>query len=396
MNIVFATTSLPHGQTTGGEIASQAFIDAIRVAGHSVRVIGFSRKGSSLPAGSTSAGGRAIETASAGAEKYVWLARSLLSGRPYVCEKFRAKSYLDQIRRLTGQRKADVLVIDHAQMGWLFPQSHELAEHIILIAHNQEAPLYAAEAANSRSILQRFLLNRDSRLLSRLEPLLANNVDQVWTLSEADHGAFSAMTDPGKVSLMPLAGRAIPPRPKSALPLYDIGLLGTWAWEVNGRGLDWFAREVAPFLPAHISIAVAGRGSERVNGMLPNLQGIGFVDNPIAFIHQSRVLAVPTCAGSGIQLKTIEAVASGTPTVSTSMGVRGLNDLPPSLLIADTPQDFAIALQRQLRVPLAANSSGHQWAKARREAFLGGVSQKLRQLEPNQLPSAAAFENAAP
>jgi hypothetical protein len=227
MNILFATTSLPHARSTGAEIASQAFIDAIRAAGHQVSVLGFARDNSQPPTGSMAAENRAIETASAGSAKYHWLAQSLLHQRPYIWEKFRSHAYWNLLETTAAEDKADVLVLDHAQMGWLLPHWRQWAKSLVFIAHNHEAPLYAAQAKQEANPLHRLLLMRDSRLLNTLETQLAQAADQVWTLSEQERTAFQAMAGSDKTSLMPLAGQMSPLSATSSHKSFDIGLLGT-------------------------------------------------------------------------------------------------------------------------------------------------------------------------
>ncbi len=63
MNILFLTTVLPSQRKTGGEIASQSFIDALEKAGHNVVVVGYQRRGDTPTVTSEiSIGERYIET----------------------------------------------------------------------------------------------------------------------------------------------------------------------------------------------------------------------------------------------------------------------------------------------------------------------------------------------
>jgi hypothetical protein len=58
--------------------------------------------------------------------------------------------------------------------------------------------------------------------------------------------------------------------------------------------------------------------------------------------REHRVLAVPLRAGSGTRLKIIEALASGLPVVSTTIGAEGLTlSDPPEITIADDPTTMA-------------------------------------------------------
>ena len=387
MNIWFLTTVLPHLVTSGGEIASQAFVDALRALGHDTTVFGYVRDdvSQSVPEGSIVVAKRPIETASAGLKPYLWMAKAIFAGRPYVCEKFYSSSYSQILDGAYARSKPDLIIIDHAQMGWLLPHLAKYKARKIFIAHNVEASLYSDQARNIRENgrLKRFLLARDARLIGRIEKNLAKQCDQIWTLTDSERKAFDIEAGGQKSRLMELPGRSVT-FPENDVPIeVDIGLLGTWAWEVNGVGLKWFAAEVAPQLPAALSIRVGGRGSETVNGLQPNMTGAGFVDDPVRFMHASKVLAIPTVSGAGVQLKTIEAIAAGVRVVSTTLGVRGLGHLPSYVTIADTPADFANALKA------AANSTvkpdrdlAIQWANHRRRTFLTNIEGAVERSAP--------------
>lgn len=384
MRVLFATTVLPHGQTSGGEIASAAFVQAIRDAGQEVTVFGYPRNSlTSLP-GSVPMPARSIETRDAGLSSFTWLAGALATGRPYVCEKFRSPLYRDRLLRAAP---ADLLVIDHAQMGWLLPMTRRVAPRLVVIAHNDEAALYARQAEITCNPLKRALLRRDARLLGHLQIALARRADQVWTLSGTDKAVFDRLGT-AKVHAMPLPARPVPafyPVPQTA----DIGLLGTWSWDVNRAGLRWFIDEIYPRLPSHLRIHVAGRGSEMANGAGPNLRGLGFVEDPVHFLRSVGVLAVPTTAGSGIQLKTLDAIAVGTRLVSTPLGLRGIDAVPAFVASAQTAPEFARSLLAALAAPPVARSAATAWAEDRHRRFRAAISQSLSALSPTRQPALA-------
>jgi glycosyltransferase involved in cell wall biosynthesis len=61
---------------------------------------------------------------------------------------------------------------------------------------------------------------------------------------------------------------------------------------------------------------------------------------------------VPLREGSGTRLKVLEALALGTPVVSTSKGIEGLAlEHERHVLVADTPESFADATLRVLAQP---------------------------------------------
>jgi glycosyltransferase involved in cell wall biosynthesis len=78
----------------------------------------------------------------------------------------------------------------------------------------------------------------------------------------------------------------------------------------------------------------------------------GEVPDAEDFMHQHGVMIVPIQAGSGIRIKTLEAMALGVPIVSTFVGAQGLAVLDGvEIEIADEPKDFAAAICKLLSSP---------------------------------------------
>jgi glycosyltransferase involved in cell wall biosynthesis len=87
----------------------------------------------------------------------------------------------------------------------------------------------------------------------------------------------------------------------------------------------------------------------------------GYLDDIRPRVACSSVCVVPMTVGGGTRLKILEAMALGTPVVSTNKGAEGLGvTTEENILIADEPTEFANAILRLLDDPalqakLAAN-----------------------------------------
>jgi polysaccharide biosynthesis protein PslH len=110
---------------------------------------------------------------------------------------------------------------------------------------------------------------------------------------------------------------------------------------------------------------------------------------------QAQVVAIPTLSGSGIQIKTLEAIASGSMIVATSIAMRGIADLstvestvepaadlpasslPPTVQISDQPQQFAKALLTAIQQPQTSQAAALNWYQARRSKFLSEINQAV-------------------
>ncbi|MBA2348528.1 MAG: glycosyltransferase, partial [Solirubrobacterales bacterium] len=145
--------------------------------------------------------------------------------------------------------------------------------------------------------------------------------------------------------------------------------LGTWTWAANGVGLAWWTDEVLPLLPPGLRIRVGGAGAQQLTGV-PGLELVERVDDAASFLRAARTVVVPAVAGAGLQIKTLDAIASGRAVVATPVAMRGIDDPPPSLRVADEAAAFADAIRRSLAEG-APDGGAHAeaWARARRERF---------------------------
>ena len=71
---------------------------------------------------------------------------------------------------------------------------------------------------------------------------------------------------------------------------------------------------------------------------------VGRVPSAEGFLRSCRLVALSSRAGTGVQLKTIEAMQLGLPAVATTLSCRGFTDMPANFTLADTAEDFARAL----------------------------------------------------
>jgi len=296
MKILYLTTVLPSKRKTGSEIASQCFINALKQSGHEVLILGYQRKNDSFEKSfpEISVAERYIETDKAMLHPIFWILLSLLKNLPYSAAKYYSKLYLKKVKTFSTYGDFDIIIIDHAQLGWL-ENSINNKTKILLIEHNIEHEIYLTQSNNSHNKITKFIYKRASRLIEKLEKKIANVAKEVWTLTTKDSRYISSVKKEGKVRVfaVPSSLTTFPDRlPK--IKNYDIGIIGTWTWKLNKLGLKWFFQAVYPHLPADLSIQVAGRGAEWLYGQYSNVEYCGFVPDAQAFMEQAKVIAIPS------------------------------------------------------------------------------------------------------
>jgi len=387
IKILFLTTVLPGRRRMGSEVASQSVIDMLIKLGASVTVVGYIRKGDDYCTGPNeiSAGTRYIETSSSRVYPLFWLGSSFLQKLPYSISKYKSGNFIRIVNRLLETDAYDLVIIDHVQMSWLADRIAYNGK-IVGLAHNVEHQMYRSFVNNPASSLRKWIFQRESRLLEKLESRFANQVHQMWALTQSDVDYFRDVKQEGAVMEIPLPAHSIADEPVAVPKEFDVGLIGSWTWKANEEGLQWFIETVYPNCAPDISICIAGRGADWLEGQYPNVRYMGFVDNAQAFLEKARVVAIPTLSGGGIQIKTLDAIASGSQIVATPLALRGITSPPPTVSIGRTSEEFSDKLLAAIGAGSTESSTALaiEWSRQRNTFFSDQVSAGLHRLFSSQ------------
>lgn len=126
-----------------------------------------------------------------------------------------------------------------------------------------------------------------------------------------------------------------------------IVFLGNMRTFPNTDAALFFARDVLPLVRRErpgATFAIVGNQPPPAIRELHNGRDVivtGAVDSVIPYLREAAVLVAPMRACSGVQNKMLEALAVGTPVVTTSMGAEGLET--GTMVIGNTPEEIARA-----------------------------------------------------
>jgi glycosyltransferase involved in cell wall biosynthesis len=116
----------------------------------------------------------------------------------------------------------------------------------------------------------------------------------------------------------------------------------------NTEGIVYFCTRILPLILReipHFRCLIAGKVTDPLSLMGQSWPGVSMephVEDVGSFYARIGASIVPLLSGTGVSLKTVEAIAHGKPVVATSAGVRGLRrELYPDVLVADDPALFA-------------------------------------------------------
>jgi len=102
-----------------------------------------------------------------------------------------------------------------------------------------------------------------------------------------------------------------------------VGFLGS-ANKFNVASLAALLEEMQHRDTPRLELVIGGGVCGRVESCSAGVTQLGFVEDPVDFYKQVDVVIVPLLVGTGLKIKTVEALAFGKPVVSTRVGFEGL------------------------------------------------------------------------
>ncbi len=161
---------------------------------------------------------------------------------------------------------------------------------------------------------------------------------------------------------------------------------GTLDWFPNIDAARFLARDVWPSVRTRFGDArlmIAGKdpvGQVRELGTLPGVTVLANPSSMIPLLRDAAVVTAPIRTGSGIKIKTVEAMAAGKAVVATGLGCEGWDVTDRvHLRRADTPAAFAEAIVELLRDPAARRRLGSAAQQLVREKYT--VDRMVQQVE---------------
>jgi glycosyltransferase involved in cell wall biosynthesis len=266
------------------------------------------------------------------------------------------------LREQFASDRPDVYYLDHLD-SFVFAR---LRSHVpvVLDLHNIYSQLVQRSAHEAEQVLTRFYLEREARLLQRLEAHAVRSVDVVLAVSEGDAAHFTGLgaravhvvpngVDCSAYASLPTAQRTGPP-----LLLY----LGAMSWAPNAHAARFLASVVLPQVRARMPSArlriIGADPPPEVCALRarPGVEVLGAVPDVTPHLRAAHVLTVPLEAGGGTRLKILEAFAAGVPVVSTPVGCEGLDVMDGTHLMVAPRASLADVTRSLLADPHRARS----------------------------------------
>lgn len=377
MKILFLANQLPHENIAGGHRLIHQRMRRLADRGHRIGLAAFIAPGTERFIPSVRGMVGELETEPIPNRKIMvrtfhdYISTTL----PAIFWKNYSPAMMRTIGNMVERSKYDVVVAEFSEMGmYLYRNPYLSAVRKVVSCHRCLTTAFGTYVRTAElSPMLRLKSISQIHKLEKYEFEMYRAMDHVLTLTAEDR--FTLLNHAPE-----LPASVIPPgidfdyldREAPAKPAHPIVMMcGYFADKSNNDAALWFAHETWPVIrKAHpdLQLHLVGRGAgqelERLAGSDDRIVVVGAVDDLRPHREQARIFINPMRLGSGLRIKVLEAMASGLPVVSTSLGVAGIpaqNGV--NCFIADTPGLTAESIGWLLNDPALGEAMG-QSAKA--------------------------------
>ena len=292
-----------------------------------------------------------------------------------------------QIAKRISQEEFDIVHVEHLRgtrygvfLKSRFPAMPVVWDSVDCISH-----LFRQAANHSRSLFGKFMTRFDLSRTVQAESDLVCKFDHSLVTSSVDRNSMLELVSngqtPSPISVLPngVDMEYFYPNPKFQRDTETIVFSGKMSYHANISMAKYLVEEIMPRIwkvrPAARLYIVGKDPTSAVKELQKDSRIIvtGTVEDIRPFLWKAAVSVVPLLYGAGIQNKILEALATGTPVITTCGAISALEAKPDEhLLVSDNPDGFSKAVLQLMQDPNLQKKIGdagqayvrkhHQWS----------------------------------
>jgi len=374
MKILFLTVKLPHAEVVGGHRIAYQRIRYLSQQGHRIGLISYTSDETAKQQETLEPFLDELHTLPLPRRK-IWTRAFhdyIALSRPALIWKLYSKKMMQLVADVVEEGKYDLVIAEFSEMGqFVFKNPALSAVHTVISCHRCMTASYE-KYSEIEEVRWRLFLKSIPQLrgLRKYEFEMYRNMDRILVLTQQDRFKMQYYAPDLAVSVSPSGVdidelQSYPPLPKEPIIL----MTGYMKDPANEDGVKWFCknvwpalREKHPSLKFYIVGANPSPAIKKISAKDPRIVVTGLVKDIRPYRNRARVMVSPVRLGSGMRTKVLEAMGSGLPVVSTSLGMEGIEaQTGVNSLVADTPELFIqsvdwLLTDRELSARMARNA----------------------------------------
>lgn len=261
--------------------------------------------------------------------------RGVIGKWPLPILNYTSSALVEAAERFADSRDFDLIQLEsiHMVRGAGALRARGVRAPVVYNWHNIESELMFRYAETERSPARRLYAALTARKLRQIEKEILRDALGHVVCSEREREMLSQIAPRARIAVIENGvdcdGFAPDPAQGTHAPR-SVVFVGSMDYFPNAEGAVWFAREIWPEvrrrLPDLEFVIVGARPTEAVLALreIPGVTVTGTVDSVKPYYQKALAAVVPLRTGGGTRLKILEAMAAGSPVISTALGAEGL------------------------------------------------------------------------
>ena len=248
------------------------------------------------------------------------------------------------------------VIISRIEMAQFIPDFYTGAK--ILLMEDPETLKFTRQSNHDLNLLLRLFWRFANDRVARYEQRQARRFDRVTLLSEEDAREYQSFLPDARLVCVPYGTDPDRFSPSNEVKRCDgmIVFSGNMYHLPNVAAINHFCSNIFPLVKKEVPTAtfwIVGANpvpEVRRWGQLKGICVTGAVPEIRDYLRMARVSVCPISLKIGVQTKVLEAMACGTPVVTTSAGNSGICATSgDGLYVVDSPADFALRIVSLLK-----------------------------------------------
>lgn len=276
--------------------------------------------------------------------------KKIARNEPFETKYSDVKEFRVLLKRVTESFPYDIIIIEHSiHAGLIGCLNAAHPARTVLSMHNTGYIQYRRMAAFEKNFYTKLKLFQTWLAMKKWEIEMASVFDKIISVSESDKNFLLSHDRTLDIAVVPngVDTDSIIPAPLEKREK-NIIIVGAMDYHPNSDGVFYFCRRIFPLLKKaepECTLTIVGKNPPSEIRALQDEKAIRVradVADVRPYYQKAVAAAVPLRSGGGTRLKILEAMATGTPAVSTAVGCEGLDiEDGRHILVADTPSFFA-------------------------------------------------------
>ena len=311
---------------------------------------------------------------------------------PAIFWKNKSNSMMKKIGEIIQKSNYEIIISEFGEMGlYLYRNPYLPAIHKIVSCHRCLTDSFNKYICTSGvSFILKLKCKLQLKRVREYEFEMYNAMDHILTLTNEDRLNILNYSPQLPISVVPpgidikelnLSNTAKKPK----YPL--IVMCGYFDNKSNRDAALWFIKSIWPLIFSKnnkIRCWFIGKGIShdmlKIGSQISNITMIADIDDLRPYRKSASVFINPMRLGSGLRIKILEAMGSGLPVVSTSLGAAGIPvQNGENCFIADTPKEFSDAILWMLKDKKLAQKIGENGKKMVENKY--EINKCIKQLE---------------